>query len=157
MRPIDFAGEFGNDYRMISRRFCFWVFGLAFILAFSRASGAYVTANAFPSIGFTNPLCITAPPGETNRLFIVEKKGRIVVITNLAAPTRSIFMDISSSSQVISSTDITVGGEEGLLGLAFHPGFATNGYFYVFYTGTATTPAGSGRHDILSRFKVSAS
>ena len=116
----------------------------------------YTFTNAFSTITFTNPLVITAPPGETNRLFIVEKKGRIVVITNLAAPTRSIFMDISSSSSVIYAGDTPVGGEEGLLGLAFHPGYATNGYFYVFYTGNAQT-SGSGRHDILSRFKVSAS
>jgi glucose/arabinose dehydrogenase len=65
-------------------------------------------------------------------------------------------MDISSSSSVISAADTTVGGEEGLLGLAFHPGYISNGFFYVFYTGTATTSAGSGRHDILSRFQVSA-
>src|SRR5439155_1396345 len=92
---------------------------------------------------------------ETNRLFIVEKKGRIVVVTNLAAPTRTIFIDISS--RVISSADTTVSGEEGCLGLAFHPGYATNGYFYVFYTGNATTSAGTGHHDILSRFSVSVS
>jgi glucose/arabinose dehydrogenase len=98
---------------------------------------------------------MTSPPGETNRLFVVEKKGRILVITNLASPSRSIFMDISSSSQVISAVDTSVGGEEGLLGMAFHPGYATNGYFYLFYTGTATTSAGTGRHDILSRFQVS--
>src|ERR1041385_45951 len=125
------------------------------ILNARNVFGAYVLSNAFPSLTFTNPVCIASPPGETNRLFIVEKKGRIVVIKNLAEPTRSIFMDISSSSQVISSADTSIGGEEGLLGLAFHPGYATNGYFYVFYTGTATTQAGSGRHDILSRFQVS--
>src|SRR6267142_1260982 len=119
------------------------------------ASGAYVLSNAFPSLPFTNPVCIASVPGETNRLFVVEKKGRIVVITNLAAPTRTIFMDISTSSKIISGNDIPIGGEEGLLGLAFHPGYATNGYFYVFYTGTNTTPAGTGEHDTLSRFQVS--
>jgi len=117
------------------------------------ASG-YALNDAF-GLTFTNPVCIASVPGETNRLFIVEKKGRIVAITNLAVPTRSIFMDISS--RVTSSTDTTVGGEEGLLGLAFHPGYATNGFFYVFYTGPASTSAGSGRHDILSRFVVSGS
>src|ERR1051325_9878094 len=113
----------------------------------------YTYSNLFPGLVFTNPACLVAPPGETNRLFIVEKKGRIVVITNLASPTRTIFMDISSS--VTSAADTSVGGEEGCLGLAFHPGYATNGYFYVFYTGNATTSAGTGRHDILSRFQVS--
>jgi glucose/arabinose dehydrogenase len=127
-------------------------------LAKAQTTWGYIPTNAFPGLVFTNPTCIVSPPGETNRLFIVEKKGRIVVITNLASPTRTIFMDISSSSSVISASDTTVGGEEGLLGLAFHPGYAVNGFFYVFYTGTATTSAGSNtRHDILSRFQVSAS
>src|ERR1043166_4387703 len=112
----------------------------------------YSSSNAFPTLTFTNPVCITSPPGETNRLFIVVKKGRIVVITNLASPTRTIFMDISSSSSVVSASDTSFGGEQGLLGLAFHPGYATNGYFYAFYTGS-----GSGvTNDILSRFQVSA-
>jgi glucose/arabinose dehydrogenase len=128
---------------------------LALLSPLSRASAAFVRSNAFPSLTFTNPICITSVPGETNRLFIAEKKGRIVVITNLAAPTRTIFMDISTSSKIMSAADTSVGGEEGLLGLAFHPGYATNGYFYVFYTGTNTTSAGTGRHDTLSRFQVS--
>src|SRR5436190_10375819 len=141
---------------MTAWRLSSWVFGMWLVLASSKAVAAYVISNAFPGIVFTNPACMTSPSGETNRLFIVEKKGRIAVFTNLAAPTRSIFMDISSLSQVISASDTSVGGEEGLLGMAFHPGYATNGYFYLFYTGTATTSAGTGRHDILSRFQVSA-
>src|SRR5437667_49406 len=115
----------------------------------------YSWTNALGTLIFTNPVALASPPGETNRLFIVEKKGRVVVVTNLAAPTRTIFMDISS--RVISSADTTVSGEEGCLGLAFHPDYATNGFFYVFYTGSATTSAGTGRHDILSRFSVSGS
>src|SRR5580765_454389 len=137
---------------------CTGLFGIALTLTLSRAPGAFVTQNAFPSLAFTNPVCIASPPGETNRLFIVEKKGKIVVVTNLALPTRTIFMDINASSQVIASnidTGLGVSDEQGLLGLAFHPGYMTNGYFYVFYTGSNSTPAGTGRHDILSRFQVS--
>src|SRR6266850_2442886 len=99
----------------------------------------YTTANAFPSLTFTNPTTIVSAPGETNRLFVVEKRGRIVAITNLAAPTRTIFMDLSA--RVVTSAGDTGGGvgeERGLLGMAFHPGYATNGFFYVFYTGNAT-------------------
>ncbi len=113
----------------------------------------FTSANALGTLTFTNPVAIVSAPGETNRLFIVEKKGRVVVITNLALPTRSIFMDISS--RVTSMADTMVGGEEGLLGCAFHPGYATNGYFYLFYTSITNTVAGNGRHDILSRFRVS--
>ena len=113
----------------------------------------FTFTNAFPTLNFTNPTVIVSAPGESNRLFIAEKKGRIVVITNLASPTRSIFMDISS--RVLSLADTAVYDEQGLLGLEFHPGFSTNGYFYVFYTGNATTAGGSGPHDILSRFRLS--
>jgi glucose/arabinose dehydrogenase len=109
----------------------------------------YNSTNALGNQIYTNPVAIVTPPGETNRLFILEKRGRIVVITNLAAPTRTIFMDIVAR---VTAND-TVGGEEGLLGLAFHPGYATNGYFYVFYTGTDF--GGNTRHDILSRFTTS--
>src|ERR1043166_3669100 len=105
-----------------------WLALFAPCLTAAAASG-YTLTNAFVGLTFTNPVCIASVPGETNRLFIVERKGRIVVITNLAAPTHSIFMDISD--RVTSAADTTVNAEEGLLGLAFHPGFATNGFFYV--------------------------
>jgi uncharacterized repeat protein (TIGR03806 family) len=113
----------------------------------------FTATNAFPGLVFTNPIVITTPPGETNRLFVVEKRGRIIVITNLAVPTKSMFMDITGR---VTGSDTSVGGEEGLLGLAFHPGYATNGFFYVFYTGNDNTTGISTRHDILSRFSVNA-
>jgi len=113
----------------------------------SPAAFGFASTNAFGNLLFTNPVCIASPPGETNRLFILEKRGRIVAITNLAAPTRTIFMDITS--RVVSGTDTDVGNEQGLLGMAFHPGYMTNRYFYLFYTTTGT------RRDRLSRFEIS--
>jgi uncharacterized repeat protein (TIGR03806 family) len=113
----------------------------------------FTSSNAFPTLNFTNPTVIVSAPGESSRLFIAEKSGRIAVITNLAVPTRTTFMDISS--RVLKVADTAVYDEQGLLGMEFHPGFATNGYFYLFYTGNATSPAGTGRHDILSRFRLS--
>src|SRR5713101_6785788 len=86
----------------------------------------YSTTNALGNMTFTAPVAIVSAPGDTNRLFVVEQPGRIVVITNLASPTRTVFMDISSR--------VHYGGEEGLLGLAFHPGYLTNRYFFVDYT-----------------------
>jgi glucose/arabinose dehydrogenase len=112
----------------------------------------YFPTNAFPSLVFSNPVCLTTPPGETNRLFVAEKHGRIIVITNLTSPTRTAFLDISARVKVGNSSESAdVNGEEGLLGLAFHPNHAVNGYFYVFYTRTN----GGGRDDTLSRFQVS--
>src|SRR4051794_19509514 len=77
--------------------------------------------------GFEMPLGISAPPGDTGRLFVVEQTGRIKIIklpsgTVNPAP----FLNISAK--------ISLGGEEGLLGLAFDPSYASNGRFYVTYT-----------------------
>jgi glucose/arabinose dehydrogenase len=117
----------------------------------------YVPTNAFPSLVFSNPVCLVTPPGETNRLFIVEKHGRIVVITNLTAPTRTIFMDLSSRVSVVNTSESAdLNNEEGMLSMTFDPGYATNRYFYVFYMGPATNGT-SGLHDILSRFQTFAS
>ena len=103
--------------------------------------------DAFAGITFDQPLGLATPPGETTRLFVVEKPGRIQVISALdSTPAKQLFLDLTSRVLVDPTT------EEGLLGLAFHPDFARNGYFYVFYTTTATTAAGAGRHDRLSRF-----
>src|SRR5262249_4799415 len=78
---------------------------------------------------FTQPLFVGAPPGDTSRLFVVEKTGAIKIIDLasgqvLATP----FLDVSSQ--------ILTDGERGLAGLAFDPNFATNGYFYVDFSST---------------------
>jgi hypothetical protein len=68
---------------------------------------------------------VTAPPGDTLRLFVVEQGGRVRVIRRdslLATP----FLDVRGK--------ISSGGERGLLSLAFHPQYANNGRFYVYFT-----------------------
>lgn len=102
--------------------------------------------NAFPTLtAFTRPVVLTRPPAETNMLFIVEQDGRIQRITDLAGtPSKSLFLNISGA--VDSS-----GNEEGLLGLAFHPNFQSNRYFYVFYT-HPNGSSNSTRKDRISRF-----
>jgi glucose/arabinose dehydrogenase len=71
------------------------------------------------------PVAIRHAGDGSNRLFIVERAGRLQVLN--AAGTLSLFMNITTS---VRST----GGEQGLLGLAFPPGFAAKQYFYVAYT-----------------------
>jgi glucose/arabinose dehydrogenase/mono/diheme cytochrome c family protein len=111
-------------------------------------SFGYTTERTLNNLGFNQPIAIVSAPGETNRLFVVEKPGRIMVVNGLdGTPTASVFLDIQST--VIDN------GEEGLLALAFHPDYASNGYFYVWYTLNTTTAAGTGRHDRLARFTVS--
>jgi hypothetical protein len=73
--------------------------------------------------GLQDPVHLSAPPGDT-RLFVVEQRGTIRVVKNgqlLSTP----FLDVRP---------IASGGERGLLSVAFHPAYATNGYFYVNYT-----------------------
>lgn len=77
--------------------------------------------------GLSNPLGLEPSPDGSNRLFVVEQGGTILIIQNgalLPAP----FLDISSK--------VTTGGEMGLLGVTFHPQFAQNGKFYVNYVRT---------------------
>jgi glucose/arabinose dehydrogenase len=109
----------------------------------------YSFTNALPGLTFDQPVAIAAPPGETNRLFIVERTGRIMVVSNLAAPTKSVFLDLTANL-------LTNNLEAGLLGLAFHPGYATNRYFFVFRTVWTTTPGYTNTvHDQVSRFEAS--
>ncbi len=114
---------------------------LLFTSARALAVFIYATPDAFEGLRFTSPVALVTPAGETNRLFIVERGGTIAVITNLAKPTRTVFQTF---------TNLQLSGESGLLGLAFHPGHATNGFFYVFYT----VVNGSTTFDRLSRFQA---
>jgi len=111
----------------------------------------FTFVNAFPGLaGISGPVAFATPAGETNRLFVLERSGRLVVITNLAAPTRTVVMDFGAGR-------ISIGGENGLLGLALHPGFNTNGYFFLFYSTTATTAAPGATntpHQRVSRFQM---
>src|SRR4051812_49068034 len=75
---------------------------------------------------FDQPLYVTSPPGDRRRLFVVEQGGRIRIVRGgrtLAQP----FLDLRGQ--------VTAGGEQGLLGLAFAPDYATSGLFYVYFTG----------------------
>nr|WP_246440697.1 PQQ-dependent sugar dehydrogenase [Rhabdobacter roseus] len=89
---------------------------------------AYQTEEAFPGLSFSAPVDLTTAGDGSPRLFVVEQAGTIKVFDPMAGtPSASTFLDIRSK--------VTDGGERGLLGLAFHPNFSSNGYFYVNYTG----------------------
>jgi hypothetical protein len=75
--------------------------------------------------GLSEPVDLQAAPGDTSRLFIVEKTGTIRIFRGGSLVTRP-FLDISSR--------VSNGSEQGLLGLAFHPQFSANQRFYVDYT-----------------------
>jgi glucose/arabinose dehydrogenase len=117
-------------------------FGLSLNLALGASACSSQSEPALPrgtgarllevASGLSFPLYLAAPPNDASRLFIVEKSGTIRTIKDgalLATP----FLDIS--------TKISNGGEQGLLGLAFDPSYASNARFFVHYT----DPAGNTR------------
>lgn len=103
---------------------------------------SYQVEAAFPNLSFTQPLDLQHPGDGSNRLSVVERAGTIQVFQNEAATSETTtFLDISNQ--------VDTQGEGGLLGLAFHPDFESNGFFYVNYT--APNPF----RTIISRFWVS--
>jgi glucose/arabinose dehydrogenase len=114
----------------------------AFLLALSCGSPAQpVIALEEIASGFTKPVDISHA-GDA-RLFITEQTGFIRIIAEDGTVLPEPFLDISGPVN-------DSGNERGLLGLAFHPDYANNGYFFVNYTGP-------GGHTRISRFSVSAS
>ena len=123
--------------RMMKTLSCLKNVGHTFACIFLLAAGlvaASLQGQTLPPLdavrvagGFTAPVFVCAPPGDTGRLFVVQQTGQIRII-NL--PTRTVnptpYLDISS--------EIVYGGEQGLLGMAFDPDYATNGRFYLNYT-----------------------
>jgi glucose/arabinose dehydrogenase len=92
---------------------------------------------------FSSPIYMTSPPGDP-RLFVVERAGTIQVVDQ---GTTTEFLDISA----LTTTD----GERGLLSMAFDPGFAANGLFYVFYTGDGTDSGGVLGQGHVDEYQVS--
>lgn len=99
----------------------------------SEASDTPLTTVRVAS-GLTRPLFATAPPGDVVRVFLVEQDGRILILRNGGVEATP-FLDIRSI--VRSPADTGGGNEEGLLGLAFHPQYDTNGWLFVYYTNTS--------------------
>lgn len=97
---------------------------------------------AFPNLAFDRPVDLQHAGDGSGRLFVVEQEGLIRVFANdPEVPAAGVFLDIQDRVQCC--------GEQGLLGLAFHPSYADNGRFFVYYS------AGSGpRRSVLARYGV---
>jgi glucose/arabinose dehydrogenase len=101
--------------------------------------------SVFPEATFDRPVRMEQVDDGSGRFFIVEQKGRIVIVPKGSDGAKtSEFLNIVDRKPFASN-------EEGLLGLAFHPRFRTNGLFYIYYNQQ------NPRHSVVSEFKVSAS
>ncbi|MDH3215680.1 MAG: PQQ-dependent sugar dehydrogenase [Candidatus Krumholzibacteria bacterium] len=88
---------------------------------------ALEVVRAFPRLTFTRPLDLQNAGDGTDRLFVVEQAGRIQVFQNVdTVAAARVFLDIRDQVN-------DAGNEEGLLGLAFHPDFATSRHYFVYY------------------------
>ena len=109
---------------------------------------AIAIVEAFPNLSFANPLFFTQAPGDPGRAFVVTQGGVVYAFAFAeTANTATTFLDIDS---LVSDA----GGELGLLGLAFDPDFADNGYLYVNYNPNFDTGGSNPRRTTISRFQV---
>ena len=136
-------------------RFCLNLWTTVLILTFSAAllpsqvlvsegqtQNQVSVERAFPSLVFNQPVGVFSPPDGTNRIFVIEQPGIIRVFeNNRSVGSSNVFLDLTSK--------VLYGGEQGLLGLAFHPNYQGNGYFYVDYV------ADNPRRTIIARYNVS--
>ncbi len=124
------------------------LFCVVLVVAYSAVAQTFGWQSAFPSLPtFSLPVDLARAGDGTNRLFVAQQRGLIYLFQNSpSVTTRKLFIDLSDR---VSQS----GSETGLLGLAFHPNYRSNGYFYVNYTNSSS---GSLRSYIV-RYRVSPS
>jgi len=105
------------------------------------AEPGFTFQRVFPQLSFERPLFLAAAPGDATRLYVVTQGGVIHAFDRRDPAKIVVFLDLSGK---ISRK----GEEEGLLGLAFHPQYANNGLFYVYYSGAGA------RRQIVARYRA---
>jgi glucose/arabinose dehydrogenase len=107
-------------------------------IAGSASGGGTAFRSLVYARGLDAPVLLTHAPGEPRVTYVVEQGGRILRIDSRRR--RTVFLDVRD--------EVEYGGEQGLLGLAFHPGYARNRLFYVAYTSV-------GGRNTVARFRSS--
>ncbi|MGB7396039.1 MAG: PQQ-dependent sugar dehydrogenase, partial [Pricia sp.] len=126
-----------------------WIFLLLSITLSVRAQESVTFEPAFPNLRFQFPAEIQNAGDGSDRLFVVEQSGRIKVFDNDENTSeQNTFLDLSD---VVSFSS---GQEIGLLGLAFHPNYRQNGYFYVYHTRNSNV-SGVRVEVVIARYRVS--
>jgi len=121
-----------------------FICSIVWSLALAGTANAAGVTPAFPSLPlFDSPINIEDPRDGTDRLFVIERAGQVYVFQNDPGVTqRTQFINISSK--------VELQGECGLLGLAFHPNYEQNRFFYLFYVND------SPFQSVVSRFTANA-
>jgi len=118
------------------------------IISVNNPATAQLTNPVFTPIGgnFSTPLGVRNAGDGSDRLFVIERAGTIRVIDPSDESTSTLFLDITAKVDTFF--------EGGLQGLAFHPDFQSNGFFYVNYT--ADGSGGDSLTTVIERYQVSA-
>jgi glucose/arabinose dehydrogenase len=121
---------------------------VALILSAGSAHAQNQLTTVRLATGLTNPLFVTSPPGDTRRLFIVEQRGSGGVASQAQIKILNLQTNTVNATPFLTISPVATDSEQGLLGLAFDPNYATNGRFFVDYTnGSGTT--------VVARYTVS--
>jgi glucose/arabinose dehydrogenase len=112
---------------------------LILFICIANLSFAQTVAVQTFAIGLSNAVALVHPPADS-RLFVVQKTGAIRIVNPNGTVNATPFLTV---------TGLSSGSEQGLLGLAFHPNYATNGLFFINYTNTAGDT-------VIARYSVSA-
>ena len=134
----------------MTKRLCLLALVL-FLSSYGFLQAQYELVEAFPNVSFNKPVLLTYSPDQSNRVFVVEQEGKILVFPNDPDVTSNqvqTFLDITDKLP----DGVAPNGEYGLLGLAFHPDYAENGTFFVNYV---TTQGEIKTH--ISKYQVSES
>ena len=107
--------------------------------SFAAPPDVQIRVTTVVASGFVTPLLVTHAGDGSGRLFVVEQRG-VIWITEAGTVLPVPFLDVRAL--------VNAGGERGLLGLAFHPDYENNGFFYISYTDLAGT-------SVVARYSVS--
>ncbi len=146
---------------MTRHRVCMLLAMVAVAAATAIPSAAVVDSEEAPAVGLqvvaeglTSPVTLTSPGDGSGRLFVVDQIGQIRVIMPDGTLRSEPFLDVRSRMVALMPGF----DERGLLGLAFHPQYAANGRFFVYYSAPLRSggPAGFNHTSHVSEFRVSA-
>jgi len=115
----------------------------AFFFATALQAAEVKMTPVFTGLKFERPITLLTPPDGTKRQFLVEQTGKIKILPKDGASEPAVFLDFTDREMAEKEF------EEGLLGLAFHPKYAENGKFYVYYSQQGP------KRSVISEFEIS--
>ena len=114
----------------------------------AATAGDIKVSKAYPALTFSAPIVYAQAPGDASKAYVATQGGQIFVFDNRTdVASRTVFLDLTDRTRN--------NGEQGLLGMAFDPAFASNRYVYVYYSKNANPNTDVG-NAVVTRFTASA-